>query len=159
MSIVGTLMSAAYFLHKHQWVALLGNGPQLIPYTRNLILIYRKKREDAANAANPAFRQDARDPRRPDVLSMMTEPTAECAVLDPSATSFPIRPIMKPTLSICVPVYNEAENLPLLHEAIARVIDANGIDAELILVDDGSRDGSLEGDRGARGHRTRACGG
>jgi len=48
----------------------------------------------------------------------------------------------QPTLSICVPVYNEAENLPLLHEAIARVIDPAGIMAELILVDDGSSDGS-----------------
>lgn len=47
-----------------------------------------------------------------------------------------------PTLSICVPVYNEQENLPLLHEAICGVIDPAGIDAELILVDDGSRDGS-----------------
>jgi dolichol-phosphate mannosyltransferase len=48
----------------------------------------------------------------------------------------------QPTLSICVPVYNEEENLPLLHEAIAKVFDANGIDGEILLVDDGSRDGS-----------------
>src|SRR3954469_18017470 len=48
----------------------------------------------------------------------------------------------QPILSICVPVYNEEENLPLLHEAIVKVIDPNGIDAELLLVDDGSKDGS-----------------
>ena len=48
----------------------------------------------------------------------------------------------QPTLSICVPVYNEAENLPLLHEAIAKVVDRGSIAAELILVDDGSTDGS-----------------
>lgn len=48
----------------------------------------------------------------------------------------------QPILSICVPVYNEAENLPLLHEAICKVIDPHGIDAELILVDDGSKDNS-----------------
>src|SRR5580698_9716009 len=48
----------------------------------------------------------------------------------------------RPTLSICVPVYDEAENLPLLHEAIAKVIDPQAIDAEMILVDDGSRDDS-----------------
>jgi dolichol-phosphate mannosyltransferase len=47
-----------------------------------------------------------------------------------------------PTLSICVPVYNEAENLPLLHRAIIDVVDAAGIGVEIILVDDGSRDGS-----------------
>jgi dolichol-phosphate mannosyltransferase len=49
---------------------------------------------------------------------------------------------MNPELSICVPVYNEAENLPLLHAAIARVIDSRQIAAELILVDDGSTDNS-----------------
>src|SRR6059058_1113779 len=48
----------------------------------------------------------------------------------------------QPILSICVPVYNEEENLPLLHEAIASVFDANQIDGEILLVDDGSRDGS-----------------
>jgi len=47
-SIAGTLLGASYFIHKHQWVALIGNGPQLIPYTRNLILIYRKKALDNA---------------------------------------------------------------------------------------------------------------
>ena len=49
---------------------------------------------------------------------------------------------MQPILSICVPVHNEADNLPLLHEAIRKVIDPNGIGAEIILVDDGSTDGS-----------------
>jgi len=49
---------------------------------------------------------------------------------------------MKPILSICVPVYNEADNLPLLHEAIVKVIDPANIAAELILVDDGSKDDS-----------------
>src|SRR5690242_4051842 len=48
----------------------------------------------------------------------------------------------QPVLSVCVPVYNEEENLPLLHEAIARVFDANQIDGEIVLVDDGSSDGS-----------------
>lgn len=47
-----------------------------------------------------------------------------------------------PILSICVPVYNEEENLPLLHEAIARVVDEHDIPTELLLVDDGSKDHS-----------------
>src|SRR3954453_12575194 len=48
------------------------------------------------------------------------------------------------TLSICVPVYNEADNLPLLHEAVRAVCDdpAHKVDFELILVDDGSKDDS-----------------
>jgi glycosyltransferase involved in cell wall biosynthesis len=45
-------------------------------------------------------------------------------------------------LSICVPVYNEAENLRFLYEAIQKEIDGNCVDAEIILVDDGSTDGS-----------------
>ena len=48
----------------------------------------------------------------------------------------------EPLLSICVPVYNEEENLPLLHAAVMKVVDAHHIDAELILVDDGSKDRS-----------------
>jgi lipid-A-disaccharide synthase-like uncharacterized protein len=52
LSVAGTLMAASYFIHKQQWVALLGNGPQLVPYARNLMLIYRKKRQAApAHAA------------------------------------------------------------------------------------------------------------
>jgi dolichol-phosphate mannosyltransferase len=52
----------------------------------------------------------------------------------------------EPLLSICVPVYNEAENLPLLHEAVASICDSAvpRIDFELILVDDGSKDGSWQ---------------
>jgi glycosyltransferase involved in cell wall biosynthesis len=47
-----------------------------------------------------------------------------------------------PLLSICVPVYNEEDNLPLLHQAIVAVCDPGKVDFELLLVDDGSKDGS-----------------
>ena len=49
---------------------------------------------------------------------------------------------MQPILSICVPVYDEEENIPLLHDAICKACDARQIRFELLLVDDGSRDGS-----------------
>jgi glycosyltransferase involved in cell wall biosynthesis len=49
---------------------------------------------------------------------------------------------MQPILSICVPIYNEEENIPLLHEAICRACDPKQIPFELLLVDDGSKDGS-----------------
>lgn len=45
-------------------------------------------------------------------------------------------------LSIVVPVYNEEENLPLLYQAIVKAVKPVGGDWEIILVDDGSRDGS-----------------
>jgi glycosyltransferase involved in cell wall biosynthesis len=48
------------------------------------------------------------------------------------------------SVSVVVPIFNEVENLPLLHEAITRVMSATGRDYELILVDDGSRDGSVK---------------
>ena len=46
-------------------------------------------------------------------------------------------------LSLVVPVYNEEENLPLLYEAVLQTIVPLQQSWELVLVDDGSRDGSL----------------
>lgn len=46
-------------------------------------------------------------------------------------------------LSVVVPVYNEAENLRPLHQALTRQLTALDLDYEVIFVDDGSRDGSL----------------
>lgn len=48
----------------------------------------------------------------------------------------------KPDLSVVVPLLNEEESLPELHAWIQRVCRENGISYELILIDDGSRDGS-----------------
>ncbi len=45
-------------------------------------------------------------------------------------------------LSIIIPVYNEVENIPLLHTAIVEVM--NGHSYEVLYVDDGSTDGSVE---------------
>jgi len=45
-------------------------------------------------------------------------------------------------LSICIPLLNEAESLPELIEWIDRVLRENSLEAEVILVDDGSTDES-----------------
>jgi glycosyltransferase involved in cell wall biosynthesis len=45
-------------------------------------------------------------------------------------------------LSLVVPVYNEVENLTPLYERVREVLDPTGWSYELILVDDGSTDGS-----------------
>ncbi len=45
-------------------------------------------------------------------------------------------------LSIVVPVYNEEENLPLLHQAIRSAMDVLPWSWEVIFVNDGSQDGS-----------------
>ncbi len=45
-------------------------------------------------------------------------------------------------LSVIVPVFNEEENLSRLYERLLPVLEAITTDHEIILVDDGSRDGS-----------------
>lgn len=51
---------------------------------------------------------------------------------------------MKPTFSIIAPIYNEAESLSELYRRVREVMDSTGELWELILVDDGSRDGSTD---------------
>lgn len=45
-------------------------------------------------------------------------------------------------LSFVIPVFNEAESLRPLYEQIVQAAGENGVEFEVILVDDGSRDGS-----------------
>ncbi len=47
-------------------------------------------------------------------------------------------------LSIILPVYEEAENLPILHRELTETLNATGRSYEIIAVDDGSRDHSLD---------------
>jgi glycosyltransferase involved in cell wall biosynthesis len=47
-------------------------------------------------------------------------------------------------ISVVVPLYNEVESLPELTSWISRVMDENRFTYEIILVDDGSRDGSWD---------------
>jgi dolichol-phosphate mannosyltransferase len=51
---------------------------------------------------------------------------------------------MKITYSIIAPIYNEIDNLPELHRRVSEVMDSSKEPWELILVDDGSTDGSTE---------------
>lgn len=46
------------------------------------------------------------------------------------------------SVSVVVPIYNEVENIPLLHSAVTAVMQKLGQPYELILVNDGSKDGS-----------------
>jgi len=46
-------------------------------------------------------------------------------------------------LSVVVPIFNEEENVSALHREVVAALDACEIEYELILVDDGSTDGSL----------------
>nr|WP_199307003.1 glycosyltransferase family 2 protein [Alkalinema sp. FACHB-956] len=70
---------------------------------------------------------------------MVMSPVYESAPVpsNPLAT-----PESHPELSIVVPIYNEAESLPFLLDAIAQSLVDSGLTYELICVDDGSKDGS-----------------
>jgi len=50
----------------------------------------------------------------------------------------------RPTLSVVVPIFNEEPNIALLHRRVVQVLEQTGESFELVLVDDGSRDGSWE---------------
>jgi len=51
---------------------------------------------------------------------------------------------MNPKLSLFLPVYNEEENLPRLNEKVFQAVEQLGQSFEIIYVDDGSTDRSLE---------------
>jgi dolichol-phosphate mannosyltransferase len=52
--------------------------------------------------------------------------------------------VSEPIFSVIVPIFNELENLPLLYDRVTSVMDSTGETWELILVDDGSSDGSTD---------------
>lgn len=54
----------------------------------------------------------------------------------------PDREPTRPALSIVIPLFNEEENLAPLAERVFGAISRNGLDAEVLFVDDGSTDGS-----------------
>jgi polyisoprenyl-phosphate glycosyltransferase len=51
---------------------------------------------------------------------------------------------MPVTFSVVAPIFNELENLPELYRRVREVMSATGEPWELVLVDDGSTDGSTE---------------
>ena len=51
---------------------------------------------------------------------------------------------MAVTFSIVAPVFNELENIPELYRRVRSVMSAMSASWELVLVDDGSTDGSTD---------------
>src|SRR5262245_40549813 len=49
-----------------------------------------------------------------------------------------------PVISVVAPVYNEAKSLPEFYERVSSTLNRLGESWELVLVNDGSRDESLE---------------
>jgi len=60
-------------------------------------------------------------------------------------------------LSIVVPAFNEQEVLPTFHERLSKVLDSLPLESEVIYVNDGSRDGTLEVMKILRAHDERVA--
>ncbi len=67
---------------------------------------------------------------------MCRSPASAARLHDPNMSN--------PTYSIVVPIFNEEETIPELHRRMSAVLDKFDGPSELILVNDGSRDRSLE---------------
>jgi glycosyltransferase involved in cell wall biosynthesis len=50
----------------------------------------------------------------------------------------------RPTLSLVLPIYNEEEVIPELHKRLVDFVGKLGLEAEVVFVNDGSRDRSME---------------
>ena len=50
----------------------------------------------------------------------------------------------QPELSVVLPVYNEAENISLLYDRLVAVLQRENLDFEILFVDDGSNDESVQ---------------
>lgn len=61
----------------------------------------------------------------------------------PPATTYAVAQPAAPDLSVVIPVYSEADNLPKLYERLTAVLEPMGLRYEVVFVDDGSRDTSL----------------
>jgi glycosyltransferase involved in cell wall biosynthesis len=56
----------------------------------------------------------------------------------------PLRVTEQPDLSVIVPFYNEEENIRRMHAAIVAAVEPLGVPFEMVLVNDGSKDGTLD---------------
>ncbi|MFN5514992.1 MAG: glycosyltransferase family 2 protein [Cyanobacteriota bacterium] len=65
--------------------------------------------------------------------------------------------MVSPVYSLIVPIFNEEETLPALYERVIRVMDGLDEESELLLINDGSRDGSLALLRGLQSQDRRVC--
>ena len=65
--------------------------------------------------------------------------------IEPLTNDIDVQSIGEPlTVSVIIPVFNEADSLPLLHQALHNALDNNPKPWEVVYVDDGSKDESVE---------------
>lgn len=61
-----------------------------------------------------------------------------------ATTKLDIAPELRQNFAVVIPAYNEVENIAALFTAIAETFQRHGLNGEVILVDDGSTDGTFE---------------
>jgi glycosyltransferase involved in cell wall biosynthesis len=76
----------------------------------------------------------------------LAQQLADAAAHTPLAAPQP--PLARPDLSIVIPVCDEEDNIPSLYARLIAVLAGTGLGYEIVFVDDGSQDGSLELTRG-----------
>src|SRR5580704_4819491 len=77
------------------------------------------------------------------------------------ATYHPLQPRSGPELiSLVIPIFNEEEMLPLLFDRLEKLLDALDCDGEVVLVNDGSSDRSIDLllERAGKNHRFKVIG-
>lgn len=77
-------------------------------------------------------------------MTSLQSPESKSTLLESSSEPMPHAASAQLDLSIIAPIYNEEESIPLLISEVHRALDQSGLNFELILVDDGSRDRSFE---------------
>jgi glycosyltransferase involved in cell wall biosynthesis len=83
-------------------------------------------------------------------------------MIDPHGTAQPVRSAQPPSpadglLSIIIPAFNEQEVLPAFHARLSAVLDSLPLESEVLYVNDGSRDGTLEVMKILRAHDPRVA--
>lgn len=93
---------------------------------------------------SPVDPADPADPAGPTGPTGPVDPADSAEASDRTAPSEPSGPIGPPAVSVVVPAYNEEESLPVLLGEITEALTGTGIEYEVLFVDDGSTDGTLE---------------
>jgi dolichol-phosphate mannosyltransferase len=155
----GCLLLSDSPLSRLVWVlADLANVPVLVIITtqeqlQNLTR-RRKPKPDLFFVANPDLLPAAlEDDRYGSTLLATGHPGLDLGPSGPSAATARMRLLTvvhqwwqgeisssAPELSVIVPAYREAGNLPLVCDRLVNTIEQEGLDAEILLVDDGSPD-------------------
>ena len=76
--------------------------------------------------------------------SSATLPESDADGLSVSSTAPVVPPELRSNFAVIIPAFDEVDNIPALFRAIRETFTRYGLDGEVILVDDGSTDGTYE---------------